>query len=471
MNGQQYRRRRGVILTPQGFQKLQAAKSNAETWQNAGNRYTLEALNEYTGLSVDTLMKVFKCESGVDKQTLKCCFRAFNLSLEPGDYFQPARQIEQLEAMYTAQSTLELEPEFPGSQVPLYSAFYVERFPSDTDCYKTIVQPGALIRIEASRRMGKTSLMARILDQVATKGYRTVLLNFQLADKTIFQDLNKFLQWFCASVGLSVQMPNRLANYWSETFGSKISSKMYFEQYLLAETTQPLVLGLDEVDLLFQYPEIADEFFGMLRTWHEEAKNREIWKRLRLIVAHSTQIYIPLNVNKSPFNVGLPIELRAFTSSQVQDLALRYGLDWSSEEAEQLIAQVGGHPYLVQLALYHIWHQDVTLEQLLQTSHISFEIYRNHLQQQLWHLQQHPELAIAFGRVVAAPSPVEIDLIQAFKLQRMGLVHLQGNQVTPICKLYAQYFRAYFSSNLEVLRITQCLASTQAGSESCRLNH
>ena len=466
MNGQQYRRKRGVILSPQGFQKLQTAKSQAEIWQNSGNRYTLEALNEQTGLSADTLMKVFKCEAGVDKQTLKCCFKAFNLSLEPGDYFQPDLQIEE---MVATQSNQNVDPEFPGGPMPVNSAFYVEQPLLRAD-YKTIMQPGALLRIEAPRRMGKTSLMVRILHQAAEQSYRTVLLNFQLADKAIFQDLDKFLQWFCASVGLSVQMPNRLADYWDDLFGSKVSCKMYFERYLLAETGQPLVLGLDDVDRLFQYPDIADEFFGMLRTWHEEAKNQEVWKRLRLVVAHSTKVYIPLNVNKSPFNVGLPIGLRAFTSSQVQDLALRYGLDWSLREAEQLIAQVGGHPYLVQLALYHIWHHDVTLEQLLQTSLASAEIYRDHLQQKLWHLQQHPELAAAFGRVVAAPSPVEIDLVQAFKLQSMGLINLHGNRAILSCKLYAEYFRACFSGNLKDLMMKQCLASARIGSESCPSN-
>jgi hypothetical protein len=415
LHTQKQRRRRGVILTPQSLNKLLAAKAEMEFQENFGNRYTLEALSDRTGLSVDTLMKIFACETGVDKQTLKYCFRAFNLTLEPSDYFQPDLQTEKLEATYAAQPAPEMEPEFPGGQVPLNSAFYVERYPSETDCYKTILQPGALIRIKAPRRMGKTSLIARILNRVEKLGYRTVLLSFQLADKAIFQDLDKFLQWFCASVGLSVQMPNRLGDYWDDLFGSKVSCKMYFERYLLAETAQPLVLGLDDVDRLFQYPDLAEEFFGMLRTWHEEAKNRDIWKRLRLIVAHSMEVHIPLNVNKSPFNVGLPIELRSLTSEQVQDLAKQYDLDWSIQQAEELVALVGGNPYLIQLALYHIWHQDVTLEQLLQTLPTSVGIYSDRLQQQLWNLRQRPDLTAAFRQVVMTPTPVELDLVQAFE--------------------------------------------------------
>lgn len=438
MNQLKRRRKRGVILTPQGFQKLQQAKTDAEFADNGGNRYTLEALSERTGLAVDTLMKMLACEAGVDKQTLKSCFRAFQLVLEPSDYYYPDPH-EETEPSDAGDMELDAEPDPPGGQVPLGSLFYVERSPIEADCYKTIMHPGGLVRIKAPRRTGKTSLMARIL-QAAQHNCQTVSLSFQLADKAIFQSLDQFLQWFCANVGLGVQLPNRLNDYWDDLFGSKISCKIYFEQYLLPKIAKPLVLALDDVDRLFQYPDLADEFFGLLRAWHEEAKNRDIWKQLRLIVAHSTEVYIPLNVNKSPFNVGMPVELSAFTQRQVQDLAHRYGFDWTPAQADALIDLVGGNPYLIQQALYHVWHQNVTVEQLLAPASIPTGIYSDHLQRQLFTLQQQPELAIAFARVVAATAPISLDLIQALKLQSLGLVNLQGNQATPSCQLYTYYF-------------------------------
>jgi hypothetical protein len=438
------RRRRGVILTPQGFAKLQQAKSDAEFAENAGHRYTLEALSERTGLAVDTLKKIFACEMGVDKQTLKACYRAFKLTLEPKDYSYPEPLPEGGDALDSEE--IELEPDLPGGQVPLESAFYIERAAIEADCVKAVLHPGGLVRIKAPRRMGKTSLMARIL-RSAQQTCKTVSISFQLADKSIFENLDPFLQWFCANVGLGVQLPNRISDYWDDLFGSKISCKIYFEQYLLPKLGQPLILALDDVDRLFQYPDLADEFFGLLRAWHEEAKNRDIWKQLRLVVAHSTEVYIPLNVNKSPFNVGLPVELVAFTLTQVQNLAQRYGLVYSTEQVEQLRALVGGHPYLIQMALYHIWHQDVTFEQVVQPAFIPTGIYRDHLQRQLWNVQQSLELSTAFAKVVAQSSPVALDLVQAFKLQSLGLVHLQGNQATPSCILYAEYFRDRLKEN------------------------
>jgi hypothetical protein len=434
------RRRRGVILTSEGFDRVQQAKTEAEAQDNSGNRYTLEALSERTGLAVDTLMKLFACEMGVDKQTLKAYFRSFGLTLEAGDYYYPDPQAEEAVSSEAKKMEEEAEPDLPGGQVPLGSEFYIERTVIEADCYKTILQPGGLIRIKAPRRMGKSSLMTRILQQASHKGCQTVALSFQLADKVIFQDLDHFLQWFCANVGLGLQIPKRLADYWDDLFGSKISCKIYFEQYLLPKISKPLVLALDDVDRLFDYPDLADEFFGLLRSWHEEAKNREIWKQLRLVVAHSTEVYIPLNVNQSPFNVGLPIELKAFTPDQVQELAKRHGLDWGTTQTQQLMGLVGGYPYLIQLALYHVWHQDVTLDQLLKPSAIATGIYSEHLQRQLWNLQQNSELAVAFAKVANAAAPVELNLVHAFKLQSLGLVQLQGNQARPSCNLYAQYF-------------------------------
>jgi len=443
------RRRRGVILTPKGLKKLQDAKSIAEFEENSGNRYTLEALSERTGLAVDTLMKVLACESGVDKQTLKFYFRAFNLTLEADDFYHPESQSQVGEKpageRFPANSSTEPdlpEPELPEGQVPLNSLFYLERPPIEAESFKTILQPGALIRIKGSRRMGKTSLMERILHHATQQHYKTVSLSFQLADRAVFQDLNRLLKWLCASVGLGVQLPNRLDDYWDDLFGSQISCKMYFEQYLLTEIPQPLVLGLDDVDRLFQFPDLASDFFGLLRTWHEEGKNREVWKKLRLVVVHSTDVYIPLDANRSPFNVGLPIDLKPFNAEQVEELAKRYGLNWSQENVETLMRLVSGQPYLLRKGLYHIWHQDVTLEELITTSLNGEGVYAEHLQSQLWNLQQHPDLAEAFTQVLQHPTTVKLDLVQASKLQSMGLIYLQGDRTVPSCKLYTHYFAA-----------------------------
>ncbi|MEO0408997.1 MAG: AAA-like domain-containing protein [Cyanobacteria bacterium P01_A01_bin.135] len=333
-------------------------------------------------------------------------------------------------------------PELPGGQVDLASQYYVERPPLEANCYETVLEPGALIRIKAPRQMGKTSLMSRILRHGSQEGQcLTVPLSFQLADAAIFSDLNKFLRWFCASIARRLKLPNKLNDYWdAEIFGAKDNCTAYFEEYLLPSLSAPLVLGLDEVDMVFEHPNIAADFMGLLRAWHESAKVDDLWKQLRLLVVHSTEVYIPMNINQSPFNVGLPIELLEFGAAQVQNLAQRHGLNWGREETEALMAMVGGHPYLVRVALYAIARGETTLDKLLEIAPTEEGPYGDHLRRHLWNLQQRSEMTAAVRRVMGSPGPVRLESVQAFQLHSMGVVHLRGNAVVPRCDLYRRYF-------------------------------
>lgn len=336
-------------------------------------------------------------------------------------------------------------PEYPTGQVRLASAFYVERPPIEANCYQEILHPGALIRIKAPRQMGKTSLMARVLDQAREHDYHTVCLSFQLASSEVLSNLDKLMRWVCGSVSQKLRLPNQLAEYWDDIFDGNYNSTTYFENYLLVETTHPLVIGLDEVDRVFAYPDVANDFFGLLRAWYEKAKYGDqdsgAWEKLRFVIVHSTEVYIPMNLSQSPFNVGLSIELPEFTQEQVQDLAQRYQLNWTVPQVKQLMRLVGGHPYLVRMAMYQVAHENVTLEQVLSQATTESGCYGDHLRRQLWNLEQYPELATAFSQVVNTNAPVSLKSVLAFKLYSLGLVKLEGNYVTPRCELYLRYFR------------------------------
>ncbi|MDG2991622.1 AAA-like domain-containing protein [Candidatus Synechococcus calcipolaris G9] len=344
------------------------------------------------------------------------------------------------------------EPELPEGQVEVASAFYIERPPIENRCRETLLQPGSLIRIKAPRQMGKTSLMARLLYRGHQEDYATVPLSFQLADAQVFTDLEKLLRWFCAGVGRRLGLENRLKDYWDDIFGSKYNCTAYFEEYLLpncksASGDRPLVLGLDEVDRVFEYPEIASDFFGLLRAWHEEAKNRDLWRNLRLIVVHGTEVYIPLDINQSPFNVGLAIDLPEFNAEQICELSRLHSLDLSQDQLRELQALIGGHPYLVRLTLYHLARQDMTWADLFRDAATETGLFRDHLRGQWWHLHQRQELVPAFAEVVKTPESISLDATLGFKLHSLGLVTLNGNLAQVRCDLYRRYFRERFEQS------------------------
>jgi len=364
--------------------------------------------------------------------------------------------IEQDLPVILTPDSLSTESELPVGQVPLESTFYIERPPIEAQCYQEIGHPGALIRIKAPRQMGKTSLIARILDQARQRGHRTVHLSFQLATSDVLSNVDKLMRWFCLCVSRSLHLPNQLAEYWDDIFDGNYNSTSYFEQYLLVASNSPLVIGLDEVDRVFAYPDIANDFFGLLRAWYEKAKygdrDSDAWKKLRLIVIHSTEVYIPMNLNQSPFNVGLSIELPEFTLEQVQDLVRRYQLDWSPDQIEKLMRLVGGHPYLVRVAMYHVAHQTNAFDQVLEQAATDSGVYSDHLRRHRWNLGQYSELATAFSDVVMATAPVSLKPILAFKLHSMGLVTIARNHVTPRCELYRQYFCEHLAMDEVELR-------------------
>lgn len=336
------------------------------------------------------------------------------------------------------------ELRFPSSPLPVGSPQYINRPPIEELACTEIERPGCLVRIKASAKMGKTSLLNRIFAHATHQQYTTVLINFQEAEATVFSCLNKFLRWFCANISRQLQLMPQLDEYWDEDLGTKVSCKIYFESYLLEQINTPIVLALTEVHRIFEYANLAKDFLPLLRSWHEAGQQIEAWEKLRLIIVHSTEIYVPLELNQSPFQIGLTLKLPVFSLEQVQELAHHYQLNWWDEAGEQyassLLAMVGGHPYLVNLALYYLYRKEMTLEQLLRAAPTLTGIYSHHLRSYLAILQEQPELALALQQILTANHREQLNAIAAYKLESMGLIQLSGNSAQPSCQLYRLYF-------------------------------
>jgi AAA-like domain len=203
------------------------------------------------------------------------------------------------------------------------------------------------------------------------------------------------------------------------------------------------VICLDEVDRIFHCQQVASEFLGLLRAWHEKSNVSEIWRRLRIVVVHSTEVYIPLNMNESPFNVGFAIDIPEFTPEQVQELSMRHKLNLSKNQIQQLMNWVGGHPHLVELALMRLKRDpSQTLEDILAVACTEEGIYRSHLRH-LWNMiQRSPDLVSLLVKVIFAEEPLQMPSNPlTFQLMSLGLVVAVGKCIKPRYKLYQQYFQ------------------------------
>lgn len=325
---------------------------------------------------------------------------------------------------------------------------YIERPPIEEKCHKAILQPGALIRIKAPQKMGKTLLLEKLLDYARQQGYQTAKLDLKLADSSTIADLKTFLQWLCINVSDSLELEAKLDEYWQGSMGLNTSCTRYFQKYLLSVIDSPVVFAIDNFELLFKCENIFSEFCLLLRSWYETAKQGDrmgkIWKKLKLVVVNSTETYPTLDTNRSPFNVGLAIELPEFNQQQVEEMAKQYELDGRLAEQglNQLMGLLGGHPYFVQETLGNLKNQQITLEEILALAPTEQGIFSHHLREQLECLQDDPLLEEAYKRVVTANEPVQLNPKITFKLHSLGLVKIVRNDCVPSSDLYHQYFFA-----------------------------
>lgn len=324
--------------------------------------------------------------------------------------------------------------ELPGGTVSRRSEFYVVPVGIEKACQREIAAPGALLRIRGPRQTGKSSLMTTITDN-ARSWARTVSISLHLAEKSIFAEADRLLRWLCTAVTRRLKFPEHFLRGMS---GAKDDCTAYFEEHLLVEQ-EPLVLTIDHLDRVFESPGTAEEFLTLLRAWHEMGKCQPPWDALRLVLAYSTEGYLPLHTNHSPFNVGYSVDLGEWDAEIVADLAQRHGLSWRMAEVERLMSLIGGHPHLVRQTLYHV-ARGTTLDAVLATAATDEGLFADHLRHLLWHVQCRPVLCKAVVQVMETSEAVRVDTEVGFKLVSLGLVEQQGNDVRAARELYRRYF-------------------------------
>lgn len=333
-----------------------------------------------------------------------------------------------------------LRLEMPEGTMDPQSKFYVER-PGDHIALEAIARQGVTITIKAPRQMGKSSLLMRIIDAAARRGKRVAYLDFQLFDHATLANADAFYRQFCAWLSDELELDSRVGEYWQQPLGNSQRCTRYVGRYLLKTLNSPVLFAMDEVDSIFETG-FRSDFFGMLRSWHNSRRAGSVWKQLDLALVTSTEPYQLIeNLNQSPFNVGEIIQLADFTPAQVADLNRRHGSPLGPTAEEQLMALLGGHPYLVRRALYLVAGRRITVEELFARATDDNGPFGDHLRYHAFRLHGRPELVEGLRQVIhhnACPNERVF-----FRLRGAGLVRRPagGSTVLPRCQLYANYFQ------------------------------
>jgi diguanylate cyclase (GGDEF)-like protein len=338
----------------------------------------------------------------------------------------------------------------PTGPLNANSPVYIERSPIEAHACAEIERPGSLLRIKAPRQMGKSSLLLWVSNHAHTLGYQTCKIDFLQAEKSCFANLDTLLRWFCRLAALQLGMPSDLEGWWDEEVGSKVSCTIYLENHLLRRVDVPLVLIINEVNQLFEYEEIAGDFLSLLRFWHEQSQRSPLWQKLRLVLAYCTDVYVPLKLEQSPFNVGRQLKLPPFTLEQVKELAERYelsqylGVAYDSFVAD-LFALVGGHPYLVHTVIAAVRSHPGKPHEILTRAAEPSGILGNHLRRCHAAIRHEPKLIQVLQQLVKAPSGLRLSSHVAYQLDSLGITRYDSERYRLSCELFRRYFAAEFT--------------------------
>ncbi|MGD1903538.1 MAG: AAA-like domain-containing protein [Geitlerinemataceae cyanobacterium] len=327
-------------------------------------------------------------------------------------------------------------------------SFYVSRPTVEEKCARILRNPGSLLRLKGSQKMGKTCLIAqRIRPWCDEAGFRFVRVNCRIATEPTLQEGDAFFQWFCQEVSKALGLdPVDVSEYWRSRRTPLRNCEGYFEKYILKQAAASgFVLCLDHIEELFEQP-VADEFFAMLRAWHEQAQDIDCgWRAVRMLIAYSWQD-LAIQDRRSPFaNVGELVKLPELDTEQVKTLAAQYGLTIADDRLQRLRQFVGGNPE--QVAKFFVEVQGrapEAFDRALEQSATMSGIFAEHCRRLCMMMREQPELARGFIKVLDAPDGLLLDdpmLVE--RLCGMGLVRLDGDRVSVRCELYRKYFTTY----------------------------
>ena len=326
-----------------------------------------------------------------------------------------------------------------GGAVPLDSSFYIMR-PTDDEFYAAIARNDSIVLVKGARQMGKTSLMARGLQEARKEGCKVVLTDFQKLNAAHLQSVDKFFLALAESIAdqLDLDVEPDICN-------PRRGPSMNFERFLRREVLKNLpcrlVWGMDEVDRLFTCS-FGSEVFGLFRSWHNERSLDPTgpWQNLTLTIAYATEAHLFItDMNQSPFNVGTRLTLADFTREQVSELNNRYGAPLrDARELEQFYELLDGQPYLTRRGLHELASRNLSFSEFEAQAARDEGPFGDHLRRILVSLAQDQALCDAMKGVLAGRPPSNPELF--YRLRSSGVVTGESVRLMhPRCRLYEIY--------------------------------
>jgi AAA-like domain/WD domain, G-beta repeat len=201
-----------------------------------------------------------------------------------------------------------------------------------------------------SRQMGKSSLMVRTAEQLTHEGIRSVIIDLNQIGVQVTAE-----EWYLGlltTIADDLMPVIDLAGWWQARAYLGVTQKLtqFFQEVLLAEVAEPVVIFVDQIDSIRSLS-FKDDFFAAIRSLYNARPQVPEFQRLSFVlIGVATPSDLISDPRRTPFNIGQRVDLSDFT--YMEAIPLADGLGLPSDEAMQVLHWVmnwtGGHPYLTQ---------------------------------------------------------------------------------------------------------------------------
>ncbi len=348
-------------------------------------------------------------------------------------------------AVRSVSAAMRANLEAEGGAVPLNSPFYITR-PTDEQFEDAIARQDSIVLVKGARQIGKTSLLARGLQQARESGAGVVLTDLQKLAPEQMVTAETLFRTFAEMIVDQLDLDLTIDVLWNPRRGWNVNFERFLRREVLNTLASPLVWGLDEVDRLFGQP-YSEVVFGLFRSWHNERSLNPDgpWRNLTLAIAYATEAHLFItDLNQSPFNVGTRLTLEDFTQGEVARLNQCYNSPLhNSAELTLFHSLVGGHPYLVRCGLHRMREDGLKITALEAEADHQDGIFGDHLRRMLASLMHDAEMCDAMRAVLKGQGCPTLESF--YRLCSAGVVvGKSARDAKPRCGLY----RAYLTGRL-----------------------